>query len=167
MASFGVIIGLFIGGTAQDENRHRRSCPPDKADVSPIRQSQHILLDPATRQTRGSIHVFSLWSPPFPHASRHFPTLAGLLVLLHTRMPLWACDFESCHRPAVRTFGDCVLCNRHLCSNHLEPKFHTCPRWEVSMLPRSAYLLANSSIVRTRTLTILWPGMPKDVSSQN
>ncbi|RTE72690.1 hypothetical protein BHE90_012886 [Fusarium euwallaceae] len=45
-------------------------------------------------------------------------------------MPLWACDFESCHRPAVRTLGDCVLCNRHLCSNHLKPEFHTCPRWE-------------------------------------
>ncbi|POR35227.1 Uncharacterized protein TPAR_04578 [Tolypocladium paradoxum] len=45
-------------------------------------------------------------------------------------MPLWTCDFESCRRPAVRTLGDCVLCNRHLCSNHLQPKLHSCPRWE-------------------------------------
>ncbi|KAH7308943.1 hypothetical protein B0I35DRAFT_398230 [Stachybotrys elegans] len=45
-------------------------------------------------------------------------------------MPLWLCDFESCHRPAVRTFGDCVLCDRRLCSEHLQPKFHSCPRWE-------------------------------------
>ncbi|KAM3451332.1 hypothetical protein MY3296_005373 [Beauveria thailandica] len=44
-------------------------------------------------------------------------------------MPLWLCDFESCHRPAVRTLGDCVLCNRHLCSQHLQQKFHSCPRW--------------------------------------
>ncbi|KAM3558705.1 hypothetical protein MY1884_003848, partial [Beauveria asiatica] len=45
-------------------------------------------------------------------------------------MPLWLCDFESCHRPAVRTLGDCVLCNRHLCPQHLQQKFHPCPRLE-------------------------------------
>ncbi|KAK9438659.1 Protein kinase-like domain protein [Metarhizium brunneum] len=45
-------------------------------------------------------------------------------------MPLWKCDFEHCHRPAVRTIGDCVLCNRHLCSSHLRPDIHDCPRWE-------------------------------------
>ncbi|KAM4055220.1 AN1-like zinc finger domain-containing protein [Hirsutella rhossiliensis] len=45
-------------------------------------------------------------------------------------MPLWTCDFERCRRPAVRTLGDCVLCNRHLCSNHLQPELHSCPRWE-------------------------------------
>ncbi|KAF1731191.1 hypothetical protein CRV24_009270 [Beauveria bassiana] len=44
-------------------------------------------------------------------------------------MPLWQCDFESCHRPAVRALGDCVLCDRHLCSQHLQQKFHSCPRW--------------------------------------
>ncbi|KAM3516473.1 hypothetical protein NHJ13051_009880 [Beauveria bassiana] len=44
-------------------------------------------------------------------------------------MPMWECDFESCHRPAVRTLGDCVLCDRHLCSRHLQQKFHNCPRW--------------------------------------
>ncbi|KAG5817964.1 hypothetical protein H9Q74_010093 [Fusarium xylarioides] len=45
-------------------------------------------------------------------------------------MPLWTCDFESCRRSAVRTLGDCVLCNSHLCSNHLQPQFHGCPLWE-------------------------------------
>ncbi|QPH11293.1 hypothetical protein C2857_002994 [Epichloe festucae Fl1] len=45
-------------------------------------------------------------------------------------MPLWQCDFEHCHRSAVRILGDCVLCNRHLCSNHLQPGYHDCPRWE-------------------------------------
>ncbi|KAM3503814.1 hypothetical protein MY11210_008577 [Beauveria gryllotalpidicola] len=44
-------------------------------------------------------------------------------------MPMWECDFESCHRPAVRTLGDCVLCDRHLCSRHMQQKFHSCPRW--------------------------------------
>ncbi|KAF4448495.1 Protein kinase-like domain protein [Fusarium austroafricanum] len=45
-------------------------------------------------------------------------------------MPLWTCDFENCGRPAVRTIGDCVLCNRHLCSTHLRPEFHSCPKWK-------------------------------------
>ncbi|TPX07598.1 uncharacterized protein E0L32_010697 [Thyridium curvatum] len=45
-------------------------------------------------------------------------------------MPMWPCDFEGCPRPAVRTFGDCILCNRHLCSVHLQPAFHSCPKWE-------------------------------------
>ncbi|KAG9258928.1 uncharacterized protein F5Z01DRAFT_641794 [Emericellopsis atlantica] len=45
-------------------------------------------------------------------------------------MPLWTCDFEDCRKPAVRTLGDCVLCDRHLCSSHLEPDYHKCPRWE-------------------------------------
>ncbi|OAA37909.1 Protein kinase-like domain protein [Metarhizium rileyi] len=45
-------------------------------------------------------------------------------------MPLWQCDFEQCQKSAVRTLGDCVLCNRHLCSNHLQPGHHDCPRWE-------------------------------------
>ncbi|KAL2752653.1 hypothetical protein ACRALDRAFT_213038 [Sodiomyces alcalophilus JCM 7366] len=34
---------------------------------------------------------------------------------------------RNCRRPAVRTLGDCVLCNRHLCSSHLQPDFHRCP----------------------------------------
>lgn len=48
-------------------------------------------------------------------------------------MPMWHCDFDGCQRPAVRTFGDCILCNRHLCSQHLKDSFHTCPKWEVSL----------------------------------
>lgn len=115
------------------------------------------------------VQVFILlWQSSFSH-SWHSPNtfqqcLCGRVILT---MPLWTCDFESCHGPAVRTLGDCVLCNRHLCSNHLKPEFHTCPRWEVSLFPHSAHLLANSSIVRTRTLTILQPGMLKGVSSQS
>ncbi|KAK1248315.1 hypothetical protein MKX08_006535 [Trichoderma sp. CBMAI-0020] len=45
-------------------------------------------------------------------------------------MPLWTCDFEQCCRPAVRKSGDCLLCNRHLCSIHLQPSHHTCPEWK-------------------------------------
>ncbi|TWU73477.1 hypothetical protein ED733_000351 [Metarhizium rileyi] len=45
-------------------------------------------------------------------------------------MLLWQCDFEQCQKSAVRTLGDCVLCNRHRCSNHLQPGHHDCPRWE-------------------------------------
>ncbi|KAH6710933.1 hypothetical protein BKA61DRAFT_634442 [Leptodontidium sp. MPI-SDFR-AT-0119] len=34
--------------------------------------------------------------------------------------------------PAVRTLGDCILCNRHLCAKHLQSAVHDCPRWEDS-----------------------------------
>lgn len=47
-------------------------------------------------------------------------------------MPMWTCDFANCKKPAVRTLGDCVLCNRHFCSYHLQDAFHACPKWEVS-----------------------------------
>ncbi|KAI5859849.1 hypothetical protein GGS23DRAFT_264210 [Durotheca rogersii] len=45
-------------------------------------------------------------------------------------MPMWTCEFASCDNPAVRNLGDCILCNRHLCSNHLQREFHACPKWE-------------------------------------
>ncbi|KAJ8127627.1 hypothetical protein O1611_g6006 [Lasiodiplodia mahajangana] len=44
-------------------------------------------------------------------------------------MPMWNCDSTACQNPAVRTLGECVLCNRHLCAYHLQPAFHTCPKW--------------------------------------
>ncbi|KAI0469950.1 hypothetical protein GGR56DRAFT_668346 [Xylariaceae sp. FL0804] len=45
-------------------------------------------------------------------------------------MPMWLCEFEHCRRPAVRTLGECVLCNRRLCCEHVKPIFHDCPKWE-------------------------------------
>ncbi|KAI1483324.1 hypothetical protein F4774DRAFT_367167 [Daldinia eschscholtzii] len=45
-------------------------------------------------------------------------------------MPMWTCDFANCQKPAVRNLGDCILCNRHLCSEHLQDDFHGCPKWE-------------------------------------
>ncbi|CAI7572132.1 unnamed protein product [Penicillium bialowiezense] len=45
-------------------------------------------------------------------------------------MPIWRCDYEDCDKPSVRTHGDCVLCDQHLCVKHLGPKYHTCPTWE-------------------------------------
>ncbi|KAI1502111.1 hypothetical protein F5X99DRAFT_408301 [Biscogniauxia marginata] len=45
-------------------------------------------------------------------------------------MPMWTCDFANCEKPAVRNLGDCILCNRHLCSDHLQPAVHKCPKWE-------------------------------------
>ncbi|KAI0871249.1 hypothetical protein GGS24DRAFT_472212 [Hypoxylon argillaceum] len=44
-------------------------------------------------------------------------------------MPMWTCDVADCAKPAVRNLGDCVLCKRHLCSTHLQPTFHQCPKW--------------------------------------
>lgn len=44
---------------------------------------------------------------------------------------LWVCDVETCTQPAVRTQGECSLCNRHLCFHHVGAEFHQCPRWEV------------------------------------
>ncbi|KAJ5569827.1 uncharacterized protein N7459_009257 [Penicillium hispanicum] len=43
---------------------------------------------------------------------------------------MWNCGFIGCNKTSVRTYGECVLCDRHLCAKHLEPKYHTCPRWE-------------------------------------
>ncbi|ATY65110.1 kinase-like domain [Cordyceps militaris] len=45
-------------------------------------------------------------------------------------MPLWYCDIENCTKPGVRHEGDCVLCNRHLCAQHLGPGSHGCPSWK-------------------------------------
>ncbi|KAI4870544.1 kinase-like domain-containing protein [Hypoxylon rubiginosum] len=45
-------------------------------------------------------------------------------------MPMWTCDFANCQKPAVRNLGDCILCKRHLCSDHLQDAFHKCPKWE-------------------------------------
>ncbi|KAI0471372.1 kinase-like domain-containing protein [Xylaria cf. heliscus] len=45
-------------------------------------------------------------------------------------MPMWTCNFADCNGPAVRNSGDCILCNRHLCSEHLLPTVHKCPKWE-------------------------------------
>lgn len=44
-------------------------------------------------------------------------------------MPMWTCGFASCQKPAVRTLDECVLCNRHLCAEHLQPTYHTYPKW--------------------------------------
>ncbi|KAF2757510.1 hypothetical protein EJ05DRAFT_476761 [Pseudovirgaria hyperparasitica] len=44
-------------------------------------------------------------------------------------MPMWTCDAARCSKPAVRS-GDCMLCNRHLCSSHVQTPFHGCPAWE-------------------------------------
>ncbi|PGH12328.1 hypothetical protein AJ80_06738 [Polytolypa hystricis UAMH7299] len=41
------------------------------------------------------------------------------------------CDFEDCQKPAVRNYGECALCDRHLCSKHLETEFHKCLKWEI------------------------------------
>ncbi|RJE25729.1 hypothetical protein PHISCL_01917 [Aspergillus sclerotialis] len=45
-------------------------------------------------------------------------------------MPVWNCNVEGCYHPAVRTVGDCVLCSRHLCHQHVQPEYHQCPKWE-------------------------------------
>ena len=47
-------------------------------------------------------------------------------------MAMWSCDFENCGKPSVRTYGECIICDRHLCATHLGPEYHTCPKWEVS-----------------------------------
>ncbi|KAI9146759.1 hypothetical protein HJFPF1_13497 [Paramyrothecium foliicola] len=45
-------------------------------------------------------------------------------------MPLWKCNYEVCENPAVRNLGDCILCNRHLCVDHLKREIHHCPEWK-------------------------------------
>ncbi|KAI9737978.1 MAG: hypothetical protein M1834_009348 [Cirrosporium novae-zelandiae] len=43
---------------------------------------------------------------------------------------MWTCDIWECHKPAVRRYGECILCDRHLCFKHLQPEFHKCPEWQ-------------------------------------
>ncbi|KAL2010829.1 hypothetical protein VTN00DRAFT_3547 [Thermoascus crustaceus] len=45
-------------------------------------------------------------------------------------MPMWTCNVQSCKRPAVRTSGDCIICNGHLCAERLRPTVHHCPGWQ-------------------------------------
>ncbi|RHZ43604.1 uncharacterized protein CDV56_101720 [Aspergillus thermomutatus] len=47
-----------------------------------------------------------------------------------TGMAMWSCDFENCGKPSVRIYGQCIICDRHLCAKHLSPKYHSCPSWE-------------------------------------
>ncbi|KAF3482194.1 uncharacterized protein GIQ15_04953 [Arthroderma uncinatum] len=44
-------------------------------------------------------------------------------------MAIWHCDVDDCSKPAVRIHGECPLCERHLCSKHVEREFHKCPTW--------------------------------------
>ena len=45
--------------------------------------------------------------------------------------PMWKCSIQDCTKPAVRTVGDCTLCDHRLCARHLQPQYHSCSRWEV------------------------------------
>ncbi|CRG86706.1 hypothetical protein PISL3812_03716 [Talaromyces islandicus] len=47
-----------------------------------------------------------------------------------TRTPMWSCDFDDCDKPSVRKYGECILCDRHLCAKHLRAEYHKCPEWE-------------------------------------
>ncbi|KAF7630233.1 hypothetical protein AFLA_010860 [Aspergillus flavus NRRL3357] len=40
---------------------------------------------------------------------------------------MWTCDFKDCDRPAVRSEGGCIICDRHLCVKHID---HECPTWQ-------------------------------------
>ena len=44
---------------------------------------------------------------------------------------MWTCDFKDCDRPAVRSEGGCIICDRHLCVKHID---HECPTWQVSKI---------------------------------
>ena len=57
---------------------------------------------------------------------------------------MWSCDFLSCSNPSVRNYGECIICDRHLCAAHLDQKYHKCPRWEVSQLIPLKQRLANA-----------------------
>ncbi|KAF9882887.1 hypothetical protein FE257_004924 [Aspergillus nanangensis] len=40
---------------------------------------------------------------------------------------MWKCDSKGCDRTSVRSGGECVICDRHLCVKHM---VHECPRWQ-------------------------------------
>ncbi|KAJ5179404.1 hypothetical protein N7492_002614 [Penicillium capsulatum] len=43
---------------------------------------------------------------------------------------MWLCDLENCNKVSIRTYGECVLCKRHLCAKNLGPEYHTYPKRE-------------------------------------
>ncbi|OJJ83413.1 uncharacterized protein ASPGLDRAFT_398011 [Aspergillus glaucus CBS 516.65] len=47
-------------------------------------------------------------------------------------MAMWTRGFKNCSKPSVRTYGECILCDRHLCAQHLGPEYNTCPKWEMT-----------------------------------
>lgn len=74
-------------------------------------------------------------------------------------MEMWICDFENCGKPSVRTYGECIICERHLCATHLVPEYHTCPKREVCKRavpqPNLEDIHLLFSLIRTRHHTIL------------
>ncbi|PKX95431.1 phosphotransferase family protein [Aspergillus novofumigatus IBT 16806] len=56
--------------------------------------------------------------------------VSQILSTSSTAMPMWGCDFENCTKPSVRTYGQCIICDRHLCAKHLGSQYHKCPTWE-------------------------------------
>ena len=89
---------------------------------------------------------------------------------------MWNCDYDDCQRPAVRIVGECILCNRHLCSSHLLPDFHSCPPWEVGivislLLKTEEFCICKNRVymfnLRTKIPTIPLRALPKSVSWLN
>ncbi|KAJ5474662.1 hypothetical protein N7475_004228 [Penicillium sp. IBT 31633x] len=66
-------------------------------------------------------------------------------------MAIWGCDYEGCANPSVRTDGDCVLCDHHLCVKHLGPEYHTCPKWE----DEHHYVLASQEAEKKEITTLI------------
>lgn len=62
------------------------------------------------------------------YLSRVFMNMEHLRTM---KRSMWPCDFDKCERPAVRILGDCVICSKHLCSEHLQRSYHRCPTPEV------------------------------------
>jgi hypothetical protein len=78
----------------------------------------------------GNTHLDHIY---FPTTQTPFVSMA-MQHLFTMNSPMWFCDFHQCNRPAVRILGDCVICDKHLCSTHLQKPFHTCPTPEVLSL---------------------------------
>lgn len=81
-------------------------------------------------------------------------------------MKMWLCDAEHCNNYFVRMEGECVLCNRHLCVEHLVPEYHACPKWEVSLkiTDSTSYVDLRN---RTKSNMTLLPNEPNRMKSRN
>ncbi|KAK4171009.1 hypothetical protein QBC36DRAFT_250357 [Triangularia setosa] len=51
-----------------------------------------------------------------------------------TTISSWNCDIRCCQNKAVWIPGGCILCNKQLYADHLQPLFHSCPTDEVRRL---------------------------------
>lgn len=128
-----------------------------------VTQETHVNLRLPERRDGQLFELTASQSSAQHHAKRNLEVTENFYT-----MPMWTCDFANCQKPAVRNLGDCILCKRHLCSDHLQDAFHKCPKWEVSSALQGTNLLTEVCVPgRMWVLTIPPLEPPKQMRLQS